>query len=253
MTLNAALGPGDAGILDSPTAYNTSSLATAGLSQGVLNYIYSDLMREGGGNPTGIDENTGTAVFTLITSAEASERIIRNNPDLRQDERFAYMGLKEAGPVQPGINTYWRRRQYGGFVHEVDPFPRRFLFNGAAYVEVAPWIQTTTTKGFAWNQNPAYKTAPFEEAIIWHQDTYQDLTVNTLTTPAPGWNFDPHNWLGQFSPRNIPDRTCNQDMDTLYMRALFASAAKPINPYVGWTILFARCSQAADVASCYNS
>lgn len=239
-----------AGVQDSPTSYNTTNIPTANLSQGVLDNIYSNLYREAGDKPSGIDVDTGAPVFTLITSAETSKHIVNDNPALRQDMRYAYMGKGEMTPILPGME--YKRRTFGGFVHEIDPYPRRFIYQGGGYTEVAPFLASATTKGIQWNLNPSYLAAPFEESIVFHENNIQELAVNTNNNPAPGWSFQPNTWMGDFTPRNILDRTCNPDGDIIFMRALYASAAKPVNPYVGWTILHSRCGYDNDLRNCYE-
>lgn len=237
-----------AGIQDSATVYNTSNLPTANLSQGTLDVIYSNLMREA--TRSAVDVDTGAPVFTLITSAETSKHIVNDNPALRTDMRYAYMGKGEMTPILPGME--YKRRNFGGFVHDIDPYPRRFIFNGSAYVEVAPFVQSTTTKGFKWDLNASWLAAPFEESIVWVEDVVQQQAVNLNNNPAPGWNFTPNSWMGDFTPRNILHETCNPDGTIIFMRALFANAAKPLNPYVGWTILHSRCGYDADLRNCYE-
>ncbi len=136
------------------------------------------------------------------------------------------------------------------FVHTIVPYPRRFTYSGGAYVEIDPWVSSATTKGIQWNQNPLYKVAPFEETIVWHEANYQSLAVNTVTNPAPGWSFNPRDWMGKFEPRNILHKTCNPDGTIIYWRALFADASKPQNPYVGYAILHTRCGIDTDLLSC---
>jgi hypothetical protein len=254
LTLNASLASVQDTYGTGNTGYNTSNLATGRLTQSVLDNIYADLYREGGDKANGWDEGTASPVFTLITSMETSRHIVIDAPDIRNDNRWANMGVGNGrdnnNPLMVGLPT--KMRNYGGFVHMIDPYPRRFIFTNSTYIEVPPFISSSTTKGIKWEQNAAYKTAPFEESIVWHEDCYQNLMVNTVNNPAPGWNFSPHDWMGQFEPRNILDRTCNQDGDIIYMRALFASAAKPLNPAVGWTILHARCGITIDTNLCYG-
>lgn len=246
LTLNVANG-----IQDSPTAYNTSNLPTSALTQGVLDTIYMDLYREGGESPSGNDQDTNEPVFTLITSSEVSRSIRLDHPELRQDARFAFMGKGDESPLVPGMPT--KRRQYGGFIHDIDPYPRRFIFSGGGYVEVAPFISSATTKGNKWEQNPAYQFAPYEEFIIWHENTYRDLAVNTAENTPADWKFTPQTWMGSFSVRNILDKICNPDGSQIFFRALFASAAEPINPKVGWVGIAARCGVITNLRTCYTS
>lgn len=244
LTLNTTHGEQDG------SGYNTANIANAKLSQGVMNDIYMDLYREGGDLMSGLDESTNEPVFTCITSAETLKGILLDNPDLRQDERYAYTGTKDEplSPLLPGMPT--KRRNYGGFIYEIDPYPRKFVFSGGVYVEIVPFVKSATTKGFKWEQNPAYKAAPITETIIWHESNYQSLAVNTVTNPAPGWNFNPHDWMGKFEPRNILHATCNPDGTIIFWRALFADASKPVNPKVGWSILHASCGVSLDIRDC---
>jgi hypothetical protein len=171
---------------------------------------------------------------------------------MRNDERYAYMGTKDMpfSPLLPGMPT--RRRNFGGFIWEIDPYPRKFTFSGGVFTEIRPFVKSSTTKGSKWEQNPAYKAAPIIETIIWHEDNYQSLAVNTVTNPAPGWNFNANNWMGEFSPRNILHETCNPDGTILFWRALFADASKPVNPKVGWSILSLDCPLNLDLKDCHG-
>jgi hypothetical protein len=220
------------------------------LSQGFLNDVYMDLYREGGDLMSGLDETTNEPVFTIIAGADVLKGILQDNADIRQDNRFAYMGTKDnpLTPLIPGMPI--RRRNYGGFIYEIDPYPRKFTFANGAFTEIRPFISSSTTKGIKWNQNPAYKAAPIVETIVWHEENYQSLAVNTVSNPAPGWTFNPQNWMGEFSPRNILHQTCNPDGTILFWRALFADASKPINPYVGWSILSLDCPLNLDLVDC---
>ena len=240
-----------AGFQDDPTTFNTSNIANGRLTQDHLNYIYMDLYREGADQSTATDTDTNEPIFTLITSSETSKALLFDNPELRTDMRYATMGKGPDGLLSAGMPT--KRRQYGGFIHDIDPYPRRFNFAGGAYVEVAPWISSSTTKGNKWEQNPAYKTAPIEESIIWHEANYRDLAVNTAENTPPDWNFTPQSWMGSFSVRNILERNCNPDGTEIFFRALFASADEPINPAVGWAVRHARCGISTSARSCYVS
>jgi hypothetical protein len=255
LTLDKTHGAQDDGTVWSGSTidYNTSNPPTARPSQGLLNDIYMTLYREAAGEATGLVEDTGEPVFDLILSAEMSRAIIKSDPTLATDNRYAFMG-KGADPNSPllvGVPT--RKRQYGGFFHNVDPYPRKFVLSGGAYVQVAPFVKSSTTKGNKWELNPAYKAAPYEEIIVYVPGVYQSQSVNTITNPAPGWNFDPHSWMGEFTPRNILERTCNPDGTMIFWRALFADAAKPMNPAIGYSILALACPNNLNLADCYGA
>lgn len=240
-------------IVGSQPAFGTTYSTSVGgrLRQGILDYFYTFLMREGASQPSGMDEATGAPVFTLITSAETSMDIIRSDPQLREDTRFAYMGKGEMTPLVPGVP--FKKRNYGGFIHEIDPYPRRFSIVGGNLIEINPFVSVATDTGNAWELNGAYLTAPFEESIIWHEGVYRDQPVNTAENIPDGWNFTPRSWMGTFTPRNIPDAVCNPDGTMIFFRGLFASAAEPMNPDLGFSILHGRCAPDSVVRSCYLS
>lgn len=240
-----------AGVQDHASSYNTTNLPTAHLSQGVLDDAYLDIMREGGEEPFAFDSATGAPVFTLVTSAETSRKIIRDNADLRQDIRFAWQGEKNLMPTLLSLGV--GRKSYGGYVHMIDPFPPRYTFYGGAYHQVEPFIESSTTKGNKWELNPAYKNAPFEESFIWHQETYRSLAVNNLTNPAPGFSFNPVNYMGDFRWVNEYHRTCNPDRTIGFFRAVFADASQPGHPQLGYAIIHARCGIELDLTTCYES
>src|SRR6266478_5109807 len=252
-TLSTTAGEQDDGVSwSSGINYNTSNLPTARPSQGLMNDIYMSLYREGADLASGIDESTAEPVFTAITSAENFRSIMRSDPTIAQDNRYAFMGSKDDphSPILPGMPT--RRRNYGGFMYEIDPYPRQITYS-SGYHEVAPFVKSSTTKGNKWELNPAYKAAPYEEMIIFHQSNYQSLAVNTVTNPSPGWNFNPHDWMGKFEPRNILHETCNPDGTIIFWRSLFADASKPVNPAVGYSILFKACPANILLADCYGA
>jgi hypothetical protein len=257
LTLTKGQGEQDDGVqwatTDPALNYNVNFQPDAQLSQSVLNDIYMSLYREGADVPSGLGEADGEPVFTLIVSAEASKAIKQSDPVMVTDNRFAFMGTKDDPNSPLLVNVPTKRKNYGGYIHEIDPYPRRATLSGGVYVEVAPFVKSTTTKGNKWEVNPAYKAAPYEEAIIWHERNYQSLAVNTVTNPAPGWNFEPHSWMGKFEPRNILHETCNPDGTIIFWRALFADASKPVNPAVGYSILFKRCPLNLFLADCYGA
>lgn len=254
-TLNTGHGEQDdnASWSGSTIQYNTNFAPDARPSQGLMNDIYMSLYREGADLSSGLDESTGEPVFTVITSSETLRTILKSDPTLAQDNRYAYTGTEDnpMTPLLPGMPT--KRRNYGGFMYDIDPYPRKFSLVNGAYVEIAPFVKSSTTKGNKWNLNPAYKAAPYEEMLVWHEANYQSLAVNTVTNPAPGWTFNPHDWMGKFEPRNILHETCNPDGTIIFWRALFADASKPVNPYVGYAILFATCPANIDLTDCYGA
>lgn len=108
------------------------------LTQGILDSIYLRLITDGGGqNPMG--RENGRPVFTLITSSETSDKIIRET-GTRDDFRYS-------NAVNELLRPLGVERSYRGFYHVIDTFPARYQFTaaGAATVTVAAGGVLTTS------------------------------------------------------------------------------------------------------------
>lgn len=239
-------------IVDNGTSgYSTASPPTAALSFGVLEEIYMSQSREGG-SVLGTAEDTQAPVGVLITSQETYINMLRNNAFLANNINYAWMGARDDNPLLPsGVQK--RRKLFGNWVIDVDPYPRRFILSGGGYIEVPVWLSSSTTKGNKQTVNPAWLAAPYEESIVYSNDVYRSLSLDTPANPAPGWTFDPLDSMGQWKVKNIIDRLCNVDGTKIFWRAVFKDAAEPLNPDVGYTILHARCGHDLDLVSCYGS
>lgn len=240
------------GIIDNGSnGYSTSQPPTAHLDFGTLETIYTAVMREGG-SVRGTAEDTGAPVLEVIMSDEQYRLLLRDNPSLATNINYAWMGAKDDNPLLPGGYTK-KRRLFGNYVIWTDPYPRRFALTDGAYVEIPVWVSSSTTKGNKQSINPAWLAAPYEEVVIYHPDNYRSLAYNTNTNPAPGWKFDPVNSMGDWVLRNILDKVCNPRGDIVFWDAVFADAAEPINPEVGYTLLVLRCNYPLSLLSCYSS
>lgn len=231
--------------------YSTTNPPTSYLSMGTLSQIYNQLYREGGDQPLGTNMDDESPVFGLILGKEASDLLFRNDSTLEQALRFGWMGARDESPVLPsGLPR--KRRIFGGYMHFIDPYPRRFnqAGNGAAYVEVPPWVEVAADTGVKQVLNDAYRIANYEEVVVFHPSMYRSLGIPGITNPAPGWKYDPTRDLGEFSIRNIPDKDCNPDGNKLFFRAIFRDAAEPLNPDLGYTILIKNCGYQAGGGVC---
>lgn len=232
--------------------YSTVNLPTGHIDMGVLETIYLAVMREGP-SVQGVAEATQAPVLETIMSYEQYRLLVLQNPTLLTNIQYAFMGSKNESPLLPG-GIPRRRQLFGNYVISIDPYPRRFAFNGSAYVEIPVWVSANTTKGTLRNINPAWEAAPYEEIIVWTPDVFQSLAWNANpSTPAAGWKFDPLNSMGEWSIRNIPNKECNPDGTMLFWRAVFGDAVRTINPSVGYSLLVLRCNIPLSILSCYGS
>ncbi len=233
---------------ENTSAYPTQ-VPTSALTQGILNWARMRLMRDGAGAACAGREN-GAPVFTLVTSAEASDNIIRQNAD---DMRYTTAKVNELyAPL--GVD-----RSYRGFYHVIDDFPRRFDTDRN---EILPYIadQTTATPPVAQNTakgtrsiiNPLYESAPYEESIIFVKDVMRSMVPGAITSPGGNTSFEPQNYRGDFKFLNIRDRLENPDGTWGYFRGTMQSGAKPIHPEWGYAIMHLRCGVSVGLLNCSN-
>ena len=237
VTINQAAG----GIYDNASnGYSATHPANAQLEQYHLDTLAQMIVREGPEDAPAVDLDTGGMVIELILGQEMSDALLRNNPNLRNDLRFAEMGKSMNSELLPD-NFPRKRRNFGGFVHNIKAYPRRFAIVNGAYQEVPVWAGEAVTIGTASVINPDWLTAPTEEVILWMPAVYRSKVPAPLGEVSPGWKFNPVSYMGDFVPKNIPDRTCNPDGDQIFWRARFSDAAEPVKPEIGITVLAARC------------
>jgi hypothetical protein len=222
-----------------------SVVPVSALTQGILNWVRMRLLRDGAGAAAAGREN-GAPVFTLVTSAETSDNIIRQNAD---DMRYTTAKVNELyAPL--GVD-----RSYRGFYHVVDDFPRRFAAN---LVEVKPYVTAASLglpaveKGTHYVINPAYETAPFEESIVFVKDVMRSLVPGTITSPGGNVTYEPQNYRGEFKFLNIRDRVGNPDGNWGFFRGIMQSGSKPIHPEWGYSILHLRCGVDVGLLDCMN-
>ena len=203
------------------------------LNQNFLDVIRVGLIRDGAGhNPLG--RENGAAVLGLITSAETSRQLLRNDDALRQDIRYATPSELVA-PL--GVD-----RSYGGYYHLVDFEVPRYTFSGGTYTQVYPFVQVAATSGYRWVPNLAYEQAPYEAAYIFHPDVYEEA-VQQVGPNIPGAPFDdyPYYYSGQFFWLNIRNADNNPLGKIGRWLAVFQSGSRPLQPWLGRVVIHKRC------------
>lgn len=238
------------GIVDNGTSgYSVASPPNAQLQQDQLEELSLIILREGSEEAPAIDVDTGAPVIEMIIGKETSDNLFRNNPRLRDDLRYAEMGSGMDASFLPN-NFPKKRRVFGGFIHNIDLYPRRFDIVGGQYVLIPTWAPNAVTIGNASDLNPLWKTAPYEETILWMPNVYKSMVPTPMAEPAPGWKFNPVDYMGNFRAVNIPERVCNPDMTNIFWRAIFEDAAEPVHPEYGISILHSRCGYAHNLVGC---
>lgn len=243
----------------SPTAGNWPTTApTSELTQCYLNDIAARLNAVGANTPDGkgyITMADQGPVYTLEIGQEMSNKLTSVNAELRADYRFADMGKGDQSTLMQRIGA---TRILFNFRHKVVLNPPRYTFAGGVFTRVNYWDIVAATKGEKAVVNPAWLAAPYEAAIVVNPKVFMSEILAPMNATAPGINFDPINWSGEWkwvTGRDaFEDPTC---FDPYHNRgrhfAIMRHAPKPMLPEYGWTILFKRCQPQCTPTCSYDS
>lgn len=238
---------------------------TCGLTQDVLDQTALILQEEGADAPNsnGWITNGGSGpIFPLLIGSEASNQLLLNNAELREDYRIAYEGLAEANLV---IQRMGATRVIKNFRHMITRFPPRWKIVGADIIRVPRFIMSTSstyaTKGRVAIVNPDWQNpnvASVEGAIVLSPWVYTEEVLRPVNS-APGMNWTPQNYMGawQFVTGNdavLGFSDCTGVADPTHKLgrhfAEYRHAAHPIFPEYGRLILFRRCPAVTECISC---
>ena len=210
------------------SASSSALLATANISNAILDKAYFQLVRKGAGSNAYGKEN-GRPVFALVCSSEASYAL-QTEAGFRDDVR--YNNAKVSDLIAPlGVEKSFR-----GFYHLVDDLAPRFTIESNLYVRQQPYSVSATS---VVTDNAAYETAPYELAFIIHPEV-MEAQVPTSFSGSNGLTFNPLNYRGDFKWTNILNEITNPDGSIGFFRGVLASASKPIKTDFGYAILFKR-------------
>jgi len=227
---------------DGGSSAHPNQAPTSLLKQGHLDTVYMQMIRDGAGlNPLGRDN--GMPQFGVIISPEASESVKRENANIREDFRNSNRVNELLAPL--GVDF-----PYKGFYHFQDPFCRRFSGQDWANDEVPPYIAEAATKGNRYIVNPAYETALYEEAIVFHQDVMTSMVPAPITAPGGKTQFEPQKYMGDWKWLNIQDAVTNPDKTIGYFRGLFSNGTKEVRPEWGTSIIHVRCGTPLALQTC---
>jgi hypothetical protein len=150
---------------DPTTESFAATPATSKLTWGILEAIYEQLGYEGGSiNPfKRVDEMT--PIYAAVGERYTFNDLKRQDPCVRDDYRYAYMGSGESNPMMaaPGLNAITRGYQF--FTVELPP---RYTFNTvtSTWERVYPYTPVATSRGMKWEISEAYKDAPYTDTVI---------------------------------------------------------------------------------------
>lgn len=206
-------------------ASNSDVTPTAYVSNAIMDKIYNRLrILTSPDEAWGIDN--GQPVFTAVLSTDASLTLKRES-GIRDDVRKSSMVDSLIKPL--GVNESFR-----GFYHMTLPDMPRFTISSGVLTRVEPLSETGV-------YNSAYDSADYEAMYIVHKEVLE-CQVPTPTVLAPGANFNPVNYMGDWQFINNRDNTVNVLGDRGFYFGTLASATKPKNHEYGFVILFRRTS-----------
>lgn len=217
------------GAFAAPTG--TGATAPAKLKGLHLKQAYARSVRLGAGARGNYGTVNGRPSFLALLGMETSEQIATET-DYRQDTRWSDRVPELLAPL--GIE-----RMFKGFWLADEVFPPRYNYTSGAWVEVKPYIWSGSGASAVLIENPAYETATYEDTVVYNSEVMRSV----IMPPARNYgqaSFDPQRYRGDWSWKNIVERTDNPDGNYGFFRGVFASGTKPVFPQYGIVIRHLR-------------
>lgn len=229
------------------TSFNAATPPTSRLLNGTLDQIYQYLLADG----AAVDGSLGTTeggnpVLALFTDFNTDRDLIRQDPELRQDFRYAR--------PEALIQSFGIARSWNNFKHVFNAYQPRYEIVNGAYVRVQQFKDpAATTKGKKREVNPAYQYATYADSIIVIPTVYTRRVPRPITNPGGRLKFDPVNYMGEFEWLNIRDTKCNRHGNKGFFDAIFSSASDPGQTWHGFVIRHLNCAPVRLLRpSCYS-
>ncbi len=211
------------------------------LTWGFLDAFRMKVLRNGA-LLSALGQEMGVPVLTVIASEETTNSL-----------RLSIQGDLRWGAPSKLLAPFGVLGSLKGYYLLSDPYPRRFNWNATTgdFEEVPKFINNgLAVKGEEEDVNPAWETASYEESQIWDPTLYNQLIPAPFTSAGAGVTFDPVNYTGQYSLKNILDRDCNPDGNIVFHQAILADGDEPQYTMRGVSYLHLRCDPALNPAAC---
>ena len=244
------------------------SVPGCGLDQSHLDSQVQPLIMAGASseNTGGWVTNAGSGpVWPMLIGIDASNQILLNNPDLREDYRQAFQGFGDAAPV---IQRLGASRIIKNFRHIVTATPPRWGINDSNQLyRISPWrmvagnVKTGYGKGYVAITNPDYLNpgiAAVEGAFVLSPWVMEEQVLRPINTAA-GMKWTAQSYYGDWRfvsgiEALLGMDGCTNPSDPLheYGRhfAKYKHGYKPIYSDYGRLFLFKRCPQVAECQTC---
>lgn len=227
---------------------------TSRLVWGPLERAYDFLRAEGAGMEgvtVGFSGASNRPVFDLFTDGNSARSLIRDDPDLREDFRFAYEGQ---GINSPLLQNRGGTFTYNGFRLVDDANQRRFDIVNGVKINRPKYLKdsVSVTKGVNSPLSTQWLYAKYATSVIHIPAVYTQLVLSTRGGIA-GMGFNPVSFMGDFKFLIIQDKVCNPDMNKGFFHANYASASEPGLTHLGITFDHLNCAPLQSLqTSCYS-
>lgn len=227
---------------------NGIDCADCELTQEMLEIVAQRLIEDGATTPDSngfVSWEDSGPIFSLAIGMNQSQRLLRQNAELRQDYRWADPNTLIA---RIGAN-----RVIGNFRHIVTHLPRRYTCSGGTYTLVPRFIDasgpTAPTKGTKQIINPSWRSAPYEGVDVLAPLLFERDIVMPVNS-AGGVNFPPTDYMGEWkfvtgAYKWTSGASCDDPLEEQGRH--FAQLAHGIKPNLaarfkyGYHIIFKRC------------
>lgn len=231
--------------------------STCFLDQDMLDETAAILNEEGASDPDTngwITLGEDGPIYPLYIGQQASAQLLLQNAELRQDRRFADMGMGDAAMLFQRIGA---TRVIKNFRHVINLFPPRYSYVDGAYVRTPTWVMDAGTKGEVAEVNPdwrSFSASPYEAAYVLSPWVFTSEILEPVNSAA-GLNWSPKNHVGEWQfivgGKEISETDCYDPLRKLGRHfAEFWASPKPIYPQYGRWIIFKRCASTFNCVQC---
>lgn len=245
-------------ILSNPNALTFSTTwsnvaAVSKLTWEVLENLFSELYDYGA---EGIGKTAeGTDVYEVITHWSTNQDLKLANDNILNNIRFGSNADSLMGNLGIAPSLSYRNMKFSTV-----RWPQRYNFVGGQYIEVPPYIQVANGNGTQALPNPEYRTAGYQDTVIFVRNAFQVL----IPTPANlGSGYDPsvpQNWMG--SPKwmqqsvqypNAASTNCNTRGDQGFYNMDFMFGAQSLLPDQMIVVRHQTCLPNLGFSGCANT
>lgn len=189
-------------------------------------------------------QKSGMPVFGMMVHLRDFDRMLRTNPDLREDVRYARPQIL--------LDDYRNFDEFRGWGLIHDARQMRFKIKKVVGTtvtakRVAPFrYGRAATIGNIPEANPEYQDAELAVGVVWMRNVFMNLIPAPVTSLGNGMVFGSAlNSNGKFVWINEYDREINIDRSTGFFLAKFEAFPKPLENYAfPVAFLYKRCPQA---------